>query len=200
MIAGKGVTHTERTPEDLRDHVYRMEGYQIWLALPKELEDAEPEFRHVPADRIPDWEEEGLHFRLIVGEVMGQQSDLQLWSDAFMLEVSAKEDQMIELGGQLRGEIGVLVNQGAVIVDDERIEAGNLLVATELDFCTLEISAGSRLFLIGGQPYPEKRWIDWNFVSTSKEKIEAAKSDWIQRKFPKVKGDDSYVPYPGTTG
>ena len=196
MIAGKGVTHTERTPPDLIGKSYRIEGYQIWLALPKEMEDMEPVFYHVENKDTPVWEQHQVQFRLIAGNALGQQSKLPLWSDLFMIEITSTADRVLNFSGLLKGEIGILVNQGSVLACNEKIEKGHLLVSKEQDVCKIEIQAGSRIFVFGGQPFPEKRFIDWNFVSSSLEKIRQAKADWKNHRFPTVSNDDTYIPYP----
>ena len=108
----KPFTHTERTPEELKGKTYQMEGYQIWLALPKDMEDNEPEFHHLKAHDIPSWEENNLVLKLIVGNAFGKKSNLTLWSDLFMLEIVAKKDTTVNLTDNLKGEIGILVHSG----------------------------------------------------------------------------------------
>ena len=196
MIAGKAVTHTERTPHDLVGKPQKMEGYQIWLALPKEIEDMEPEFHHLSDTETEQWEEDGLQYRLVVGKAFGKKSKLQLWSDLFMVEINAKEDKDIDFGATLKGEIGIIINQGTIEIDSEKIGKGNLLASKQEDICKFRIEAGSKVFILGGQPFPEGRFIDWNFVSSDKAKIEKAKEQWDNKQFPKVANDDTYVPYP----
>lgn len=123
MVAGKGVTHTERTPEHLHNIPYTMHGYQIWVALPKSDENMAPEFHHLIAEEIPTWSKNDITYRLIAGEAFGKKSPLKVFSDLFMVELLVEKSQVIDLTNQLRGEIGILVNSGAVKACDERIEA-----------------------------------------------------------------------------
>ncbi|CAM1371806.1 pirin family protein [Tenacibaculum xiamenense] len=196
MVAGKGVTHTERTPEELKGKTYQIEGYQIWLALPKNMEDNQPEFHHLKSHEVPSWEENDLVMKLIVGTAFGKQSNLTLWSNLFMLEIIAQKDTSVNLTGNLKGEIGILVHFGEITACDEVIKKGHLLVSKENDYCQFKVKANSRLFVFGGQPFEEPRYIDWNFVSHDKTKIEKAKLAWNNKQFPKISNDNSYIPYP----
>lgn len=196
MIAGRGVTHTERTPERLKKVAYEMEGYQIWIALAKEEEDREPAFHHLKKNEVPFWTENDLTYRLIVGTALGRTSKLPLWSNLFLLEIRNTQEAELDLGQDLDGEIGILVNQGGIEAGGESIGAGNLLVAKHRDQCSIRVQPNSILFVLGGQPFEEKRYIDWNFVSSDLDKIKQARTDWIERKFPQVPNDNTYVPYP----
>ena len=143
MVAGSGIVHTERTPEDLRQgQTFNVHGFQIWLALPKEREEMNPEFHHIPASALPNWEDEACSFTLIAGAGFGHESPVPFYSPGFLVE------------------------------------------------------AGSKLLLFGGEPLPEERFIDWNFVSSSKDRIKAARADWKAKNFTFIPGDDSYVPLP----
>lgn len=196
MVAGKGVTHTERTLEDLIGTEYEIEGYQIWIALPKEKEDMDPEFHHIGKSDLVKWNQGKVNYTLVAGKAFDKESNLRLWSEAFMVEIEADEDTEIDLSGQFSGELGILVNEGEVSACSESIASGSLLVTKDTDICRFTITKGSRIFLIGGEEFPEKRYIDWNFVSSSKEKLEEAKERWDRGLFPKVPDDETYVAYP----
>ena len=196
MIAGKGVTHTERTPKELIGHSHLMEGYQIWLALPKDMEDLEPEFHHINAEEISTWKEGDLDIKLIVGSAFDLPSKLSLWSDLFLLEVVVHQDTSVDFGGGLKGEIGILVHSGGIVAFNHEIRSGHLLVLRENDLCKFIAKAGSTLFILGGKAFDEPRFIDWNFVSHDKAKIEKATLDWKNNNFPKIKNDNTYIPYP----
>lgn len=200
MVAGSGVAHTERTPAYIRDkqESYRMHGYQIWVALPKDLEDSEPSFHHFDAQDLPSFTLGENKMTLVAGEAFGRQSPVPVHSPLFMVELKAEADNEIDLSGQMKGEIGICVVEGAVYACDQKVEAGHLLVAKEEDVCKLGIEKGSHLLFFGGEAFPEGRHIYWNFVSSDAEKIEAAKEKWKNWDWPKVEGDDSYVPLPGT--
>lgn len=198
MVAGSGVSHTERTPAELRQGAsMRMHGYQIWVALPKEFEEVEPSFHHLDLSELPTWEDRGIHFRLVAGEAFGKQSPLPVHSPLFMLEVTSEAENSLDFSDQLAGEIGICVVKGAVKACDNRVEAGNLLVAKNGEKCALVLEADTHLIFFGGEPLPEERHIYWNFVSSRAERIEEAKEKWKNWDWPKVEGDDSYVPLPG---
>jgi len=197
MTAGKYVTHTERTPEEHRDgKTRRVHGYQIWVALPKHLEEMEPLFQHVPAKELPKWNENGAMLTLVAGKGFGKESPLNVYSDLFMVDVIAENEFSLDISNSLQGEIGVVVVEGKVNACDQIIEKGNMLVSKVEGQCALKVDKGSRLLLFGGQPFPEERHIFWNFVSSDKEKIEQAKEKWKNWDFPKVPNDESYVPMP----
>ena len=197
MVGGKGVTHTERTPQDLRDgKSHTLHGYQIWVALPKELEEMAPEFHHLDKADLPKWEDGGARFTLVVGEVYGRKSPLPVHSELFMIEVVATERYQLEIGNQLQGEIGICVVEGTVQACEHKVDRGHMLVSKTDGACSLSMEAGTHIFLFGGAPFPEERYIYWNWVSSSKERLEQFKTDWKNKKYPKVPGDDTYIPMP----
>jgi len=196
MTAGNGVTHTERTPKHLRDKISTLHGYQIWIALPQSFEETTPEFQHVAAQDLPQWNDEAASFTLIAGEGYGKKSPVKTYSHLFMVEVKTNAAYSLDVAGNLTGEIGICLVEGAIDACGNRIEKGNMLVSKLDGQCAITVEANSHLLLFGGEPFPEERFIYWNFVATSKEKIEAAKERWKNWDFPKVPGDDSYVPLP----
>ena len=199
MSAGKGVTHTERTPPSQRDgQTYTLHGYQVWVALPKELEEAKPHFQYHQAQELPNWETVELAFTLVAGEGFGRKSPLQVYSPLFMVSIRTKEEcGRINIVGELKGEIAVVVVKGSVLLDGEKISAGQMLVSQTEDSCCLELEDHAQLLLFGGQPLPEERFLMWNFASSEKTKLEEAKANWIAKRFPKVPGDNTYIPFPG---
>lgn len=197
MTAGYGVTHTERTPAHLRDgKTYPIHGYQIWVALPKDKEEMEPNFVHIPKTALPQWTENGMQITLVAGEGFGRRSPLPVHSPLFMLDVQTEQANRLDIKGQLAGEIAIVVVQGLVNSDDETIGQGQMLISKTEDECSLQLQQNTRLLLFGGQPFPEERYLYWNFVSSSKERLEQAKKDWKNREFPTVAGDNTYIPLP----
>jgi redox-sensitive bicupin YhaK (pirin superfamily) len=197
MVAGKGVTHTERTPAALRNGTtFTAHGYQIWVALPKELEDCEPEFHHFEATSLPEWKEEGASFKLIAGEGYGRKSPVPVKSDLFMIEIISENGFELNTSGQLKGEIGICIVEGEIEACGDSIQKGNMLVSKVEDACKVTVKPNTHLLLFGGKPFDEERFIYWNFVSSDKEKLEEAKDKWRNRQFPKVPGDDTYVVMP----
>ncbi len=197
MTAGSGVTHTERTPlEDRNGKVTTVHGYQIWIALPKALEEMDPEFHHIPEEELPQWEEEGTLYTLVAGEGFGKKAPVPVHSPLFMVDVRSLHEKELNIQKQLEGEIGICIVDGAVTACGEKVEKGNMLVSKVEDTCQLVIHPNTHLLLFGGKPFEEERFIHWNFVSSSKERIEKAKADWNNKRFPKVKDDTTYVPMP----
>lgn len=196
MTAGKGVTHSERTPEYLRTTDKKLHGVQIWVALPKELEDIAPSFTHVNAEDLPVWEEDGLKYKLIAGEIMNRKSPVPVYSKLFMIEIKAEKPGKVKIGNELYGEAGLYILEGSIEDGGHSYEADRMLVAKNTKLCEFEMKENTVVYLFGGEPFPEERFIYWNFVSSSREKIEQAKQDWQEQKFPKVPGETEYVPLP----
>lgn len=197
MTAGKGIVHSERTPEYLRHSDKSMHGLQIWVALPKELEQMEPVFFHVDKEQIPAWSEDGLEYKLVAGEACGRRSPVPVYSKLYLLEIKSTAKQTVKIGSELYGESGLYILEGSIESDGNVYQPKQLLVANDASLCEFTIEANSTIYIFGGEPFPEERLIDWNFVATSKELIEAAKQKWIEQKFEKIKGDEiDFVPYP----
>ena len=197
MTAGKGIVHSERTPEYLRESDIKMHGLQIWVALPKELEQMEPEFFHIEEKNITSWEEGDLRFKLVAGEAFGKKSPVPTYSKLFMIEIKSKSKQLVDIGDQLYGESGLYILEGSIESDENTYGSKQLLVAKDTSLCQFTINENSTIYIFGGEPFPEERFIDWNFVATSKELIEEAKTKWKDQSFDKIKGDDTeYIPYP----
>ena len=197
MTAGKGIVHSERTPEYLRHSDKAMHGLQIWVALPKELEQMEPAFFHVEKEQIPAWSEDGLEYKLVAGEACGRKSPVPVYSKLYLLEIKSTTQQTVKIGSELYGESGLYILEGSIESDGNVYEPKQLLVANDASLCEFTIAANSSIYIFGGEPFPEERFIDWNFVSSSKELIAEAKQKWIEQKFEKIKGDEvDFVPYP----
>ena len=198
MTAGRGVTHTERTPAHLRnDMPASVHGYQVWVALPKEMEEMEPRFDFVKADDLPRWSMNGLNLALVAGNGFGRTAPLPVFSPLFMVDVQSIKPQELDLNGQLEGEIAVVVTKGTVKAGEHTIEGGQMLISKTEDECQITLMANTSVLLFGGQPFPEERFLYWNFVASSKERLEKAKVDWAEKRFPKVPGDHTYIPLPG---
>lgn len=197
MVAGKGVSHTERTPENLRKGtVFTAHGYQIWVALPKELEDCEPEFHHFDAKELPSWTDGAATFTLVAGKGYGKESPVPVHSELFMVEIKNKASYNLNTKDHLKGEIGICIVAGGIEACGENVGKGNIVVAKVEDTCKTVLQPNSHIILFGGIPFPEERHIYWNFVSSSKEKIEKAKEAWAAKTFPLMKNDNSYIALP----
>lgn len=200
MTAGKGVVHSERTPDYLRQSRKTLHGLQIWVALPKALEQMEPTFTHVEEKDIPSWEENDVQFKLIAGEAFGKKSPVPVYSPLYYLEIKSDKKQQITIGEHLFGESALYILEGGINADGFHYEPRNILIAKDTKLCSFEVEANTTVYIFGGEPLPEEHYIFWNFVHTDKAVIEQAKKDWENQNleaFPKVPGDDNeYVPLP----
>ncbi len=198
MVAGKGASHTERTPWDLRNgNQFLAHGYQIWVALPKESEEMLPEFHHIEADKLPRWNDGTAQFTLIAGQGYGRTSPVPVFSPLFMVEIKNSSEYVLNTMDQLRGEIGICIVEGAIEACGERVEKGNILVSKAKDTCKTVLKPDTHLLLFGGEPFQEERHIYWNFVSSDSGLIDKAKSAWANKTFPMVGNDGTYIPLPG---
>lgn len=196
MTSGKGVVHSERTPEYLRHSEKSLHGLQIWVALPKELEEMEPSFTHIEANEIPGWIENGVHYKLVAGEAFGKKSPVPVYSPLYFLEIKTKEAATISIGDQLFGESALYILEGSIKDGEEEFGPKQILIAKNTELCTFEMAENSTVYIFGGEAFPEERFIFWNFVSSRKERIEEAKKAWIEQTFPKIEGETGFVPLP----
>lgn len=196
MTAGKGVVHSERTPKELRDVEKSMHGLQIWIALPKELENMDPNFVHVESNDLPVWQEDAVDFKLIAGEFEDKKSAVPVYSKLYMIELKAKENQVLNFHDRLYGESGLYILEGEVSSNGTTFDSKQILITKDAHLCTFEMKAGSTVYLFGGEPFDEERFIFWNFVSSSREVIDEAKEKWLKQEFPKVPGETEFVPLP----
>ncbi len=197
MTSGSGVTHTERTPQGIRGpNEFMMHGYQIWVALPKELEEMAPRFDYFSGSEIPSWEEKGLLLKLVAGNAFGKSAPLQGYSPLFMVDIYAEKKTTLNLRGQLIGEVAFVIVKGGINESAERVEAGQMLISKTDEACEIHLDAGTQVLLFGGEPLPEERYLLWNFVSHRKDRLKQAKQDWKDKKFPTVPDDKTYIPIP----
>jgi redox-sensitive bicupin YhaK (pirin superfamily) len=197
MTAGKGIVHSERTPPEHRQTGSRLHGLQLWVALPCEHEEAEPSFRHYPGASLPERAEGGVQLRVLAGTAYDMTSPVSTLSSLFYA------DAMMAAGSELalpdeHQERALYVVDGALCCGTERAEAGRMLVCAPGAMLRLRAERATRVVLLGGAPLEGKRYIDWNFVSSSKERIARARRDWKEGKFPLVPGDEGEpIPLPG---
>ncbi|MEM1326096.1 MAG: pirin family protein [Bacteroidota bacterium] len=197
MTSGNGVTHTERTPAKDRDgEPFTMHGYQIWVALPKEKAEMSPQFEFHPKESIPVWTSQGVTYKLVAGEGFGKTALLQGFSPLFMVDIYAEKASTIGLHDQLKGEVAFVIVKGEITVGDERVQAGQMLVSKTDEQCEICMADDTQVLLFGGQPLEHEPLLVWNFVAYSKDRLRQAKQDWADKKFPKVPGDDTYIPFP----
>jgi redox-sensitive bicupin YhaK (pirin superfamily) len=196
MTAGKGIVHSERTPEYLRHTDKELHGLQIWVALPKHLEQIDPSFTHIEETDIPTWNEDGLTYTLIAGEVLGKKSPVPVYSPLYMIEIKASKRSTVSIGNELFGESALYILEGKVFSEGNSFEPKNILIAKDSKLCAFELDAHSTIYIFGGEVFPEERYIYWNFVSSDQVLIDKAKADWEAQRFPKVPGETGFVPLP----
>jgi redox-sensitive bicupin YhaK (pirin superfamily) len=198
MTAGRGIVHSERTGPEVRNRGSRVHGIQAWLGLPTTDELSEPTFQHVGQKDLPDIELEGSRLRLIAGTAYGEESPVRVLSPTFY--VDAQLDKLAELAvpsPDEHAERGVYVAEGMIDLAGDTVEAGTMALLHEGIEIAIRALQPSRLLLLGGAPLDGERHIWWNFVSSSKERIEQAKTRWTAREFPKVPGDEEeWIPLP----
>lgn len=197
MTAGKGITHTERTPVNLRNGTsHIVHGYQIWIALPKELEDMAPSFDFFPAQDIPSWDIDACSIRLVAGTAFGRTAPLMGYSPLFMVDIFANEETELDLRNQIQGEVAFVVVKGAIQMGKEAVSAGQMCISLTDDACSIHLQKEARVLIFGGQPLLDEPLLSWNFVSCDKGKLKQARIDWESKRFPKVPGDETYIPFP----
>ncbi|HEY1055641.1 MAG TPA: pirin family protein [Emticicia sp.] len=196
MTAGKGIVHSERTPDYLRTSDKMMHGLQIWVAMPKELEDSAPSFYHASEEDIPTWENDGVSYKLIAGTAFGYKSPVPVYSQLFLLEIKGTEERTIKIGHELFGEVAIYILEGSIENEGISYEPKRILVAKHDELCEFTLKENTTIYIFGGEPFPEERFIYWNFVSSNKEKIEEAKIKWQEQTFPKIPGETEFVPLP----
>lgn len=195
MVAGRGIVHSERERPEHTAVPHRLHGLQLWLALPEADEEVEPAFHHYPAADIPALEIDGVPVRVMMGSAYGASSPVRIFADTLYVEAHMKAGQKLLLPNA--AERAVYVAQGALKAHDVAIPEHALAIVTQQPGVVVEATEESRIALIGGEPLG-KRFIDWNFVSSRKERIEQAKIDWREGRFPKVPGDEvEFIPLPG---
>jgi redox-sensitive bicupin YhaK (pirin superfamily) len=195
MTAGRGIVHSERTPPELRRDPLSLSGIQAWVALPDGQEEAEPDFAHHGAAELPVIEDTGLFLRLIAGSLFGATSPVATRSDLFYADVGLEARRRLALPADHEERAAYLV-EGSVEIEGRSFQAGQLLVFRAGIEVVMEASTSTRLMLLGGEPMDGPRHVWWNFVSSSRERIEAAKEDWRAGRFPPVPGETEFIPLP----
>ena len=195
MTAGRGITHSERTPAAERARASRLHGMQAWVALPRAAEADAPRFEHVPAAELPAIERDGCTLKLIAGAAFGARAPVATASPLFYLEARLPASRGLVLPHSL-GQRGIYIVSGRIAIDGREFAAGRLLVLTDGRDCRLDAGCETRLMLLGGAPLDGERLIWWNFVASNAAAIEAARADWAAGRFPPVPGDPAGMPMP----
>jgi hypothetical protein len=195
MTAGGGIVHSERTDAESRKQPQRLEGIQIWVALPTRHEETAPAFRHYPAATLPLIEGEGKSVRVVAGSLLGQRSPVQTLSELFYAAATLAPGASLPLDAEHEERAAYLL-EGTVEADGRAFAPGRLLVFAPGRPLTLRAATAARLLLLGGAPLDGPRHIWWNFVSSRKERIEQARDDWQQGRFAAVPGETEFIPLP----
>ncbi len=197
MTAGRGIVHSERETTEAKTRTRRMFGIQAWAALPKENEEDAPAFEHFGIDDLPRIEGEGKRVRVIMGDAYGRRSPAGFPHPSFYAEAVLAPGAVLPLDPDY-DERAVYVASGEIDIAGTTFGAGRLLVFRPGDRISILALSNARLMLLGGEPMDGPRHIWWNFVSSSKDRIDAAKADWRAGKYPVVPGDDKeFIPLPG---
>ncbi|AMP99567.1 Pirin [Pedobacter cryoconitis] len=196
MTAGSGIVHSERTPAYLRHSDKMLHGLQIWVALPKDKEEMAPEFYHIEENEMPVWESGEVSFKLIAGEAFGKKSPVPVFSPLYFLELKTTTRQTVKIGEYLYGESALYILEGAIESEGNVYGPKQILIAKDSQLCEFEMQENTSVYIFGGEPFPEERFIYWNFVASSKERIEQAKATWLEQSFPAVPGETEFVPLP----
>ena len=193
MVAGKGITHSERTRDALKHSGYSMHGLQLWMALPEAHEEIDPAFYHYPAGDIPGRSIGDADVRVMMGTAWGLTSPVKTFSETLYAEANIPSGQSIDV--PQADEVAVYVAGGAIVIDGETAPEFSMAVLSE-DAKSITASDDARVAFIGGTNLG-RRYLDWNFVSSRKDRLEQAKDDWRAGRFPSVPGDDKeYIPLP----
>jgi len=195
MTAGRGIAHSERTPVGAREKGAPLFGIQSWIALPRAQEETAPTFQHFDAQVLPVVEDDGMRARIIAGTAFGKTAPVATLSDWLYVEVQLAPGTKMPFDAD-HEERGIYVAEGEVEIAGERFAAPNLLVLRPGDRIGVTATQAARLMLLGGPGMPEPRYIWWNFVSSSRERIEQAKEDWKAGRFKTVPGETEFIPLP----
>lgn len=183
MIAGKGVTHSERTSDETRRNPHSLFGIQTWVALPEQHEDVDPAFEHYGKGALPTIEDSGATLRLILGRAYGEKAPVRTFSDMFYVDAVLGPGCTIPLPSD-HEDRGIYVVDGSIEVAGDTFDAGRMMVFRPGDAVAVRAGErGARLMLLGGETLNGPRHIWWNFVSSSRERIEEAKEAWKQADF-----------------
>ena len=195
MTAGRGIVHSERTPPQLLGSGSRLHGLQIWLALPEEQQETDPSFVHYPQDSIPIVERDGCRVQVVAGTAFGVTSPVTTLSETLYLSARMPAGASLEVPGGV-DERAVYVVSGTLRIAEQDLNVGTMAVLEPEARATLVAQTDCIAVVLGGATLPGKRYVYWNFVSNSRERIERAKDDWRNGRFEKVPGDDEFIPLP----
>lgn len=197
MTAGRGIVHSERSADETRASGGNLFGLQTWVALPQSHEETDPAFFHHPAESIPQAQADGVTLRVVAGSCDGLTSPVQTFSDMLYADVALEDGARYRITRE-HIERAIYVITGAIAVEGQEggFAASELVVLKPDVEIVIRAVGPARIMLVGGEPLSEARNIFWNFVSSSKDRIEQAKEDWRENRFPGVPGDSEFIPLP----
>ena len=195
MTAGRGIVHSERTPPEMFASGSRLHGLQIWLALPTEKEEIEPSFSHYASETIPIVETDGARVQVVAGSALGVTSPVVTTSETLYLSAELDAGASLDVPVDVE-ERAVYVVSGRIRIAESELGVGTMAVLEHGAAARVEAVEASIAVILGGAKLPGKRFLYWNLVSSSRERIEQAKDDWKNDRFDKVPGDDEFIPLP----
>ncbi|MGB6116716.1 MAG: pirin family protein [Mesorhizobium sp.] len=196
MTAGRGIVHSERTPEELRGAPMSISGLQTWIALPDGKEEIAPVFENTAQALLPDFEAEGVSGSVVIGSFQGVKSPVKAYSETTYVSIRLEAGARVKIPAETE-ERAIYVLEGSVVIAGDRFQSDRLLVFKPGDEIVVSSERGAHVMLFGGASLGSKRYIWWNFVSSSKERIEQAKEEWKTGRFDIVPGDEQeYIPLP----
>ena len=195
MTAGRGIAHSERTPAVERAAGHAMHGIQTWVALPQHAEEVAPSFHHHPARDLPQIDRDGVRLRLIAGNAFGESSPVTTFSEMFYLAAEFSSGNAIILPPE-HVERAVYATDASLLIGGIDVAAGRMAVLPPGENVEIRANAATRAVLLGGAPLDGDRHLWWNFVSSSRERIERAKADWKEGRFAPVPGETEFIPLP----
>lgn len=197
MTAGRGIAHSERTPDLARRDGQAIFGIQSWIALPTDHEETEPGFQHFSATDLPTVTDSGLHARVIAGAAFGQHSPVGMLSDWFYAEVQLQAGHTAPLDPDYEDR-AIHIAAGEIEIAGDRFGPSSLLIFRPGDRITIKALSNARLIFLGGATMEGPRHIWWNFVSSRRERIEQAKADWAAGRFAPVPDETEFIPLPNS--
>lgn len=202
MVAGKGVSHSERTSEAGRSGPHSLFGIQTWIALPEQYEDMEPTFEHHGKEALPEIRDQGIDAKLILGSAYGETAPAQMYSETFYLDVTLAAGALFPMPDN-HEDRGIYITEGSITISGQSYAAGQMMIFRPGDKITVQAGErGARLMALGGATLNGPRYIWWNFVASSEEKIEEAKREWREARWGQGLFDlpptdrDEHIPLP----
>ena len=195
MTAGRGIVHSERTPERLRGIEHAFHGLQTWVALPQQHEEIEPEFTHHPKATLPLVQGDGVHLHVVAGDAFGERSPVRVLAGTLYVSMDFDDGAELIVPAD-HAERAIYPVAGEFWLDNERLPEAHLTVLDAGSLPLLRAVGPSRAMLLGGAPLDGPRFVWWNFVSSSKERIERAKADWRAQRLGQVPGETEFIPLP----